>query len=103
MVLDQTIETPLADEDHEFEAIWQFHNAMRVSRYSFTCRAARSTSYTCQKSTTSAFTGTVSFVRVCSALNEVVMTRRSMIYGTVLRNGIRMTSPGPRIPTNLPR
>jgi hypothetical protein len=26
-----------------------------------------------------------------------------MMYGIVLRKGIMMTSPGPRIPTNLPR
>jgi len=31
IVLDQTIVKPLADEDREFEVIWQFHNAMLVA------------------------------------------------------------------------
>jgi hypothetical protein len=42
-------------------------------------------------------------VSVCSALNEVVITLVSMMYGIVLRKGIMIISPGPRIPTNLPR
>src|SRR5208337_4128942 len=68
-----------------------------------TSSADFSTSTTCQNNTASTLTGTVSFVRVCSALNDVVITRRSIQYATRLRIGTIRKIPGPLIPTNLPR
>src|SRR5476651_1787807 len=56
----------------------------------------------CQKMIASTFTGTVSFVSACSALNEVVWILSSMTATTLSITGMIMKNPGPLTPCNLP-
>src|SRR6476646_5705703 len=57
---------------------------------------------TFQKSTASTSTGTVSLVRVFSALNDDVITRMSIQYGIVSRTGMMPNKPGPLSARNFP-
>ena len=70
--------------------------------YSCTSRAAFSTSHTVQYTTASTFTGTVSLVSVCSALNALTLTRWSIKVEIWSMIGIIMNGPGPFSPLNLP-